>query len=486
MIRAKPLISIECLDPVLQKAIQSIPKSDRYYIALSGGIDSVALTYFCLPYLRLLSNNVQAIHIHHGLSSNADAWADFCVEFCSGLGIVCHVEHVNVVMEGTGLEAAARKVRYEVFEHYLQDGGVLLQGHHLNDQAETVLMRVFKGLGPEAIKGIPRSRALSHGLIYRPWLEVSRDQIESAAHLYDLSCVDDESNLDGRFERNYIRHDILPLLAQRRPSILNDLSKTAKKSEDNVDFIKEWCELNQCHFFSQSYTQYQAIDVPKLLSYSELQQKAIIRYWFDFLGISHPSEGSFQRIFKELLRLNSNSQAEVSWGGLALRVYDNALFCLSVDIANPVDAKQIHEFDILLADLEIKGQHKIKLINGSLTLSTTSLIEPAYDHVKAINSSKVFTLSCKVPLSLDVLKIGYRQGGEKMQLGSKHSTTLKKLYQVNKVLPWLRDKLPLIFSEQDLVGSMAGFVAGKYNIDQKNTSAQSLDYKKIYFLFELD
>jgi tRNA(Ile)-lysidine synthase len=485
MPKIKPLLSISDLNLNIQTAIQSIPLSDRYFIALSGGMDSVALTYFCLPYLRLHTKNIQVIHINHGLSPNAEAWSEFCQDFCDQLDVVCHLEKVRVRSEGKGLEAAARKARYEVFSRYLSEGGVLLQGHHLNDQAETVLMRVFKGLGPEALKGIPQVRRLSHGCLYRPWLELPRELIASSVKGFGLVWVDDESNLDVRFERNYLRHDVLPILGQRRPNILNDLGRTARKSKEAVDFIQEWCEANKHEFLSSAYIQYQAVNLSHLVKYSQLQKQFIVRFWLDLLGVAHPSESSFQRIFNELLVLKNHNKAEVCWNGYALRVFDNTLFCLPSVLLNKLSLDEFVPIDISLA--ELKSQSCVELPFGKLTL-TLLKGDSAHSELmsdKEILDTNIYELTCSIPEAITDLTIRFRQGGEKIYLHQGHSASLKKLYQTNKVLPWLRDKLPLIFSKEELLCSLGGFIAGSCQLDQNNNNNRLISKRLVNMRFEL-
>ena len=136
-------MSDNTLSSTLLQVLETVPSAKRYFIALSGGLDSIALLHF----FRLLHPNltIHAIHVHHGLSANADAWAAHCEAVCQVLNVSCHIERVRLELDGEGVEAAARKARYQVFESILQEGDVLLQGHHMNDQAETVLMRALRG-----------------------------------------------------------------------------------------------------------------------------------------------------------------------------------------------------------------------------------------------------------------------------------------------------------------------------------------------------
>lgn len=458
MQRVKPLDSISALDPKVQSAIREIPISDRYFVALSGGMDSVALLYFCLPFLKLHTTTIEVIHIHHGLSANAQAWAEFCSSFCAQLGLICHVEYVEVVSQGRGVEAAARVARYDVFKRHLSKGGVLLQGHHLNDQAETVLMRLFKGLGPASLKGMPITRPLASGIIYRPWLRLTRAALKKEADRYGLTWVEDESNDDVRFERNFIRKDVLPLLESRRPSILSDLNHAASKAKDTHEFITEWCENNKHSFLSQKYKREMALDLKGLSVFSDLQRQFIVRYWLDLLGVAHPSDKSFQRVFDEMLGKNSDAQPEVVWKENVLQVFDGALFCIKKFLKDSVFCS------VELAVQDIRNSTNQTCL---VDLSFGTLIVELMDSKQQLQyeGEADYVVYCRAPESLESLSVVTRKGGEKIYLQSKHSSSIKKLYQQEKILPWYRDKIPLIFSGDELVCSLAGHVSHSYKCD---------------------
>ena len=481
MQKTKALKSISGLDQKIKEAIISIPSSDRYFIALSGGMDSIALAYFCVPYLKEKTTNIQAIHINHNLSPNAQAWADFCEICCLELGIACHVVNVSVVSEGEGLEAAARKARYAEFNRYLQEGGVLLQGHHLNDQAETVLMRFLKGLGPESLKGIPKERAISNGLLYRPWLDIPRESLVSEVKQRKLSWVEDESNQDVRYERNYLRNEVLPLLRKRHSSIFDDLGRVAKKSQDTSEFIYEWCDTHKNSFLSDRYSEQLAIDISSLKSHSNIQQTFILRYWFDLLGFGHPTEGSFQRIFDDLLSAKNDSKAEIYWKGNVLKVYDGALFCI------PESFKVEVNYNHKLCLPEFSEQLMIKeLPHGKLSISLIEACKASSrDHRTGYNKVKAcYEVYCYIPDDIKYLTVRPRKGGDKIYLHAKHSAALKKLYQSNKVLPWHREKLPVVCAEDTLIASLAGFIAKGFRYESKEFSSNLPPSRAFCFRFE--
>jgi len=193
-------------------------------VGLSGGCDSVVL----LHVLAVLCprGNLRAVHVHHGLSANANRWAAFCTDYCHDLGIDLLVERVEVDRHsGLGLEAAAREARYRVFSG--SAGELLLLGHHQGDQAETLLFNLLRGAGVAGAAGIPVERRRQHLRILRPLLDVSRDEIETYARDHQLAWVDDESNRDTGLSRNFLRHRVLTVLGARFPAAERNLAQAA-------------------------------------------------------------------------------------------------------------------------------------------------------------------------------------------------------------------------------------------------------------------
>jgi len=195
----------------------SLQGAERLCVGFSGGADSHSL----LHALAELSQRetlppIVALHVNHGLHGNADAWAMHCGKVASELGVGFHQEVVSVEAAASP-EAQARDARYRAFEAFLEVGDVLLLGHHIDDQVETVLFRLIRGAGPSGLAGIPEHRSLGKGSLLRPLLGVSRAQIEHYARVNELNYLTDSSNDDRRFDRNYLRHEVLPLIEARWP-----------------------------------------------------------------------------------------------------------------------------------------------------------------------------------------------------------------------------------------------------------------------------
>ena len=228
------------LQPVFrQMALQgdSIP----VWVGLSGGVDSVVLLDSLLalkqqfPFLA----DIRAVYINHQLSSNADAWETFCRSFCASVNILFEARRVNVIEDGKGIEDAARAARFEVFDSLLKTPALLALGHHGDDQVETLLLRLGRGTGSRGFGGIPQVRQLGAGVLIRPLLHLARSTIEQYAADRGLTHIDDESNMDQRYDRNYVRHSVVPVLAKRWPAYIKTWGESVRSAQEADSLLAE-------------------------------------------------------------------------------------------------------------------------------------------------------------------------------------------------------------------------------------------------------
>jgi len=201
--------------------------ASHLFVGFSGGRDSHCLLHALVTSSRRLAlPHITAIHINHGLHVDADAWTQHCRDVAQDLEVELIVEHVAVSSDAS-LEAQARTARYSAFERYLCRGSLLLLAHHLDDQVETVLFRLIRGAGASGLSGIPQARSLGMGALFRPLLGVSRTDIEDYAATFSLGSVDDPSNADTSLDRNFLRHRVLPMIAERWPGYRSGIARTS-------------------------------------------------------------------------------------------------------------------------------------------------------------------------------------------------------------------------------------------------------------------
>ena len=261
-------------------------------VGLSGGCDSVVL----LHVLAVLCprGNLRAVHVHHGLSENADRWAAFCADYCRDLGIDLLAERVEVDRHsGLGLEAAAREARYRVFSG--SAGELLLLGHHQGDQAETLLFNLMRGAGVAGAAGIPVERRRQHLRILRPLLDVSRDEIETYARDHQLDWVDDESNRDTGLSRNFLRHRVLTVLGARFPAAERNLARAAGHFAEADVLLGELALIDW-----RSAADGEALKLAMLRELSLPRLKNLLRYRLRQLGWRAPAAVRLDEFARQL------------------------------------------------------------------------------------------------------------------------------------------------------------------------------------------
>ena len=276
----------------------------KIYVGYSGGPDSTALLHL------LHSNNItniEAIHINHNLSSNSAKWESHCKQMAKKLGIRCHVESVEIIIDGGGLESAARKARYKIFTKYLQEGDQILLGHHSNDVAETFLLRLFRGTGVDGLESLNVKRGVGDGYLIRPLINLTKEEIMMYLKEKNISYIKDESNFEQEQDRNYIRNNIIP-------SIENRWVKASSRISNTSDFIKI---KNQSYeiLFQEKFHHLidRKIKVKDLKEIEEQFVVDIIRHSIKKQNIAMPSKKVIEEIIKTFLQSNPGPKSLVAW-----------------------------------------------------------------------------------------------------------------------------------------------------------------------------
>lgn len=390
----------------------------RWWLALSGGLDSCALLHLLTVLRRDLPGPwppLTALHVHHGLSPNADGWSGHCRRFCEGLGIDLVEERVVVVPTGEGVEAAARRARYAVFERLLGAGELLLLAQHRDDQAETVLLRLLRGGGVTGAAAMPPSRALGRGALLRPLLAVGRDELEAYAHSNGLDWIDDESNADERYDRNYLRHRVLPLLRRRWPAAPTLLARFAAQAAETNTLLDELAaaDLATCRGSGDT------LSVTACLALPPARRRHLLRQWLAGLGLPPPPRTRLQQI-DAVLSAAADAEPLVCWPGAEVRRYRDALYAMAPlpPLPNPA----------VVCDWQPDGA-------GAPAGTGELLGVPGEGGLRADRR----------------YQLRARRGGERCRpLGRAHSQSLKKLLQEAGVPPWWRDRLPLLWYGDEL------------------------------------
>lgn len=412
--------SPQALIDKLGAALNELGGAEQFLVGLSGGLDSVVLLH-AIASLREQSHpamKLRAIHVNHQLQPTANDWERHCEALCEQLGIECLTRRVEISQD-SGIENAARDARYREFESALSPPEALLLAHHRDDQMETVLLRLMRGAGSRGLSGIPVSRAIGASRLLRPLLNIDRAELLKYGQICELSWVEDESNADTGFDRNYCRHQLLPLIEARWPGYRESVSKSASLAAENEILLQDLAAIDLVQVASSTAG---VLQREKLLAMPEPRRRNVLRHWLQNLGAGDLSWNQLQQLSVEIL---GGAESRFLADGFQLHCYRDKLYALADA------ALQVLPEDMPLAAL--RQTDALPLANnGSLQFREAEGAGLAYSQG-------------------DPLNIRYRQGGEACRLSGRPSKSLKKILQESELPPWLRGRIPLLYSGEELV-----------------------------------
>ncbi len=383
-------------------------------VAYSGGLDSTVLLH-ALAGLRPAHRwRLEAVHIQHGLHPQAEAWLDQCRRFCQVLSVPLTVEHARIGSSaGTGLEAAARHARYACLAAHTGPTDVLLTAHHLDDQAETLLLQLVRGAGVEGLAAMPAAASLGAGRHARPLLGFRRTALLAYARTEGLVWVEDSSNLDTRLGRNFLRHRVLPLLEGHWPSLASRLARTADHAAEASALLAFSAadDLRRCRRTGD------VIELAALARLSTPQQRNVLRHWIRQRGLPAAPARAIDDLLAHLQRRPVTGYARRSIGRYRVYLYRNH-FHLVTDRPEPPASPLVWD-------------------------PPRPLLLPHERRLLAI--ATVGAGIARAQIEGRRLTVDWRQGGECCRLaGQPHRQTLKKLLQSSAIPPWERRWLPLL------------------------------------------
>jgi len=428
----------------LRDLARQLPHHDRLCIAFSGGLDSSLLLHLFAA-ITPGSVALSALHINHQLQPNAADVETFCRDTCARLSVPLQVVAVTVSVkpEGAGgLEQAARAARYGVFEQHLHAGELLLLAHHGDDQLETVLFRLFRGSGVAGLAGMPFTRALGAGALARPLLEFSREQLEAWAESVGLPWIEDPSNSDQRFDRNYLRNSVIPPLKTRWPSFIRRVETSASGCADSHTLNQKLAQL-QWHACDGDYqhSQPHSLDQRAFAELSPLEQGNLLRWWCQSCGLPAPVSADWQRTLAGLMDAAADREPELLGQGYSVRRFQHRLYLVVAQ--NPLPA----------GSQSVSPQQALRWGEWTLVLAQQSS-----DHHQGSEQQ----------IGPPPIRVSTRQGGERIRLYPEGpAKTLKKWLQEQAVPPWERARLPLVFAgcgaAEELIAVGSLWCSGKYS-----------------------
>ncbi|OOH88891.1 tRNA lysidine(34) synthetase TilS [Pasteurellaceae bacterium 15-036681] len=412
------------------------PTQSHFLIGLSGGIDSVVLLHLFKQAQTQFNLNLRAIHIHHGLSPNADNWVDFCEQLCRQWDIPLIIKKVKV--EGKqGIEAEARSARYQAIQQQIQSNEILATAHHLDDQAETFLLALKRGSG---IKGLGAMQAVSfaHKLaIFRPLLAISKAEITAYAEQHNLQWINDESNECNDYDRNFLRNEVLPLLNQRWAQFNQMVTRSSQHCAEQQQLIEELLadELEKRIDLTQ-----QSLMIDNFSDFSKAKQQQLIRLWLEKCEVVMPSIQQLEQIIENLIFAETDKNPQVKLGDKIIRRYQNRIFITRKFADTKLFSQEIPPFE--------KGGLGGILISLPDNIGTIQRTENA---LICNLSGKSYRLPLPQKLSDKSLTIKLHHSGKVAIYGKTMREDIKKIWQKNSVPVWLRTRTPLVFFEDKLV-----------------------------------
>jgi len=373
----------------------------KIVVALSGGIDSVVLLHFlCSNY----SGNIRAIHINHHLSKFCNDWSKFCSELCQKTNTDFQSIDINL-KTSSNIEENARKSRYNSLKSNLSKDEILCTAHHQDDQAETLLLQLFRGSGVAGLASMPKLKNFGDAYLYRPLLNISKQQINQYASLHQLEWIEDDSNDNTQFKRNLLRSELIPQLKLSFDSVIKNISRSVNHQAEALKLMHDLAEIDIAKF---NLVVDNKIQINHLLALPSRRIANILRFYINQRGFLMPSN----KVLTELiLVMGAKSDAKVilKWHCYEVRRYNGELYFFDTEA---VDAK-----------LEC----------------------PYYKKLQGKSN----------------FEVRFRKDGQRVKLkGKKHSSSLKKILQESNIPPWQRDKLRMYYIDgnlkaMELIGEMS-------------------------------
>ena len=395
--------------------------------------------------LRALLPNasVNAIHINHQLSSNSQDWLNHCIDQCNRLNI--NLETVSVNLSGNtgeGLESEARTLRYQVFNSLLETDDLLLMAHHLDDQIETFFLRLMRGSGVDGLSAMPEIRALDKGYLGRPFLSLSKAHLENYANENCLSWVEDESNASSLFDRNFLRNQVLPLISTRWPMYRKPLQRSINLFGELSKQLDQEIQPELQHRLTADG----GLKVSGLMDIDRSLIKRLLREWIQGKDRLPPSQSQLDTIIDSVINAREDAQPVLKLKDYCIRRYQSAIYCTaSLDVIDKASINLAVDSPVMIIGVgQVTGRSCQVNHNREYAIATTCL-----------------------PLTL---RFDYQ--GDSIKPANRHKNRdLKRLLQEYRVKPWLRDRLPLIYSGEQLVAVADIFVVDGF---QANVGEQGI------------
>lgn len=423
-----------------------IKKYTLFLIAYSGGMDSTVLLH---KLLRIKQKNpkikIRAIHINHNLHINSKKWEIHCFNTCKKYNIPLIIEKIDIKIT-KNIEETLRVNRYNLIYKNLYNKEVLLTGHHLNDQCETFFLSLKRGSGPTGLSSMSFETNFGQTKIIRPFLEQTKNELKTWADLHQLTWIEDFTNFSIKYDRNFIRHKIIPILETKWPFFLQNCFRTTQICNEEVrlknillkEKIQKFLRFNEC------------LNIENFKDLKEELCKGLIRYWIFLKNVKALSYKIIQRIYNEIIFSRKEANIKIIIKNNEIRRYKKSLYFVKIE----------------------------KSIKNSIIFwhnTNNKLILP--NNLGYIFKNKNEGINILKPKYNQLINIRFQHEGKILILGRQKRRNIKKIWQEYNIPPWLRNQIPLLFYDDQFISALGVFVINqkiknieKNNINQWNIS----------------
>ena len=416
---ASPLVA------TLSQALRDFP-GGGLCVAFSDGPDSTALLHALASLPEARARGLRALHVDHGLHADSDRWAAHCRDSCAALEVPLTVVRVDVPRDsGLGPEAAARTQRYAAFAESLAGGESLLLAHHRDDQAETVLLKLLRGAGPEGLGGMRAHRAFAAGWLWRPLLDLPRDALRAYVGAHALACIDDPSNRSPHLARSYLRTDILPRLATHWPQAPRSIGHAARLSRATADYvdIQSGVALSALHDNRTA-----SLDASGWLALHEALRVPVLERWLRLRNLPSPTFAQCAELERQVGTAAADRLPRVNWPGAEVRLWRGRLYAFA-----PLQ--------------EVPARWQATWHGGTLALPAGA---------GTLCWTATGTNDGETPLVAPALLVRLGETGVRLRpAGDRHTRELRDLFQQAGVPPWRRRRCPLLYDSDGLLLAVA-------------------------------